>query len=163
MRSLSIVAALLTCTALSAQPVGNLDHVKRVYIGSFGDKAESGKLRESLIAEINKHHKLTVVDSPNDADAVLKGSGEVWIKGYYSLNPRVREISEGALPIYGGFLSVELTGKQEEPLWSWLVTPKRTGSGDINRELAQEIVKRLEAACTRGATQVALSLCSHKT
>ena len=140
----SIFVSLMICSAMPAQLTSSLDQVKRVYVGSFGAKPESGKLRDTLIAELNKHHRLTVVYSPDAADAILKGSGEVWIKGYYSLNPRVREVSEGAMPVYGGFLSVELTGKQDEPLWSWLVTPRRTGSGDISRELASQIAKRLD-------------------
>jgi hypothetical protein len=137
---------MLACCVigLAAQVPANLDQVKRIYIGSFGDKPDSSRLRASLIAEINKHHRLTVVDSPDGADAVLQGSGEVWIKGYYSLNPRVRAVSEGATPVYGGVLSVELTGKQREPLWSFLVTPRRTGSADISHELAGDIARHLE-------------------
>jgi hypothetical protein len=142
--ALSIFASLAICAILPAQATSSLDQVKRIYVGSFGDKADSGKLRDSLISELGKHHRLTVVDSPDAADAILKGSGAVWIKGYYSLNPRVREVGPGASPVYGGFLSVELTGKKDEPLWSWLVTPHRAGSGDISRDLAGEIARRLD-------------------
>ena len=138
------VIACLACSAFCGQDASSIEQVKRIYVGSFGDKAESGKLRDSLIAELGKHHRVTVVDTPAQADAILKASGEVWIKGYYSLNPRVREIGEGALPVYGGFLSVELTGKQAEPLWSWLATPRRAASGDINRELAGQIARKLD-------------------
>jgi hypothetical protein len=143
-RTACLAVCMTVSTAFAAQVATSVDQVKRIYVGSFGNKGDSAKLRESLIAELGKHSHLMVVNSPEQADAVLDGSGEVWVKGYYSLNPRVREVGEGALPIYGGFLSVELTGKQETPLWSWLATPQRSASRDINHELAAQIVRKLD-------------------
>lgn len=135
----------LAAAAVASQSAGELDRVKRIYVGSFGVKSESTKLRESVIAELGKHPRLTVVSAAAEADAVLQGSGDVWVKGYYALNPRVREVGEGAQPLYGGFLSVELMGKENEPLWSWIATPKRS-SADVRRDLASEIAKKLESS-----------------
>ncbi len=102
-------------------------------------------LRNSLISELRKAHRVTVVTAPQDADAVLGGTGETWVRGYYSLNPRVRNVSD-AHPIYGGYLSVELKGRQNETLWSYLVTPNRSGFDDIGRNLAGQIVRKLVEA-----------------
>lgn len=139
------IALTLAAAAAASQSAGSLDQVKRVYVGSFGVKSESEKLRDSLIAELRKYNRLTVVPRAADADAVLQGSGDVWVKGYYALNPRVREVGEGAQPLYGGFLSVELMGKENEPLWSWIATPKRSSS-DIRRDLASEVAKKLDSS-----------------
>jgi len=87
-----------------------------------------------------------VAETPETADAALTGSGAVWIKGYYSLNPRARSVGENAHPVYGGYLSVELKGRQNEVLWSYLVTPRRYGPDAISRNLAGQIAKKLAEA-----------------
>jgi hypothetical protein len=84
-----------------------------------------------------------VAASPQAADAVIGGTGETWIRGYYSLNPRVRSVGSDAHPIYGGYLSVELKGRGGETLWSYLVTPRRFGPEDIGRNLCGQIVRKL--------------------
>ncbi len=116
--------------------------VKSVYIEPLGSKPGAEALRAALIAELKKSHRVTVVPSPAAADAVMGGTGETWIRGYYSLNPRARGV-EGAQPIYGGYLSVELKGRGNETLWSYLVTPRRFGPEDIGRNLCGQIVHKL--------------------
>jgi ABC-type phosphate transport system substrate-binding protein len=46
-------------------------------------------------------------------------------------------------PAYHGFLSVEILGKDNEPLWSSLVTPSKLAAGDISRDLADHLVAKL--------------------
>jgi hypothetical protein len=87
-----------------------------------------------------------LADSAAESDAALTASGEVYVKGYYSLNPRARSIGEDAHPVYGGYLSVELRGRQNEVLWSYLVTPHRYGPEPVGRNLAVQIAKRLKEA-----------------
>ena len=87
-----------------------------------------------------------MVDDAASADFILSGSGETYIKGYVGTNPRVRYINSDAKPVYGGFLSVELKNREHDPVWSYLATPRRFGSEDINRNLAGQIIHRLTAA-----------------
>jgi hypothetical protein len=101
-----------------------------------------------LIEEL-RHTTLKVAEAPDNAAATLTGTGEVWIKGYYSLNPRAREVGEETHPIYGGYLSVELRNAQNDVLWSYLVTPRRYGPDAISRNLAEQIVKKLREALRR--------------
>ena len=86
-----------------------------------------------------------MVDASATADFILSGSGETYIKGYVGTNPRVRYLNSDAKPVYGGFLSVELKNREHDPVWSYLVTPRRFGSDDINRNLASQIVHKLIA------------------
>jgi hypothetical protein len=65
------------------------------------------------------------------------------VKGHYSLNPRHREVTADTQPFYGGYLSVELKGKGDETLWSYLVTPHPHVTGDIYKDLAGHVVKKL--------------------
>jgi hypothetical protein len=136
--------AWCVCAGLGAgaQTATTLDAVKSVYVEPFPNKPGAEALRNDLIAELRKSRRLSVAASPGEADAVIDGTGESWIRGYYSLNPRVRSVAD-AHPIYGGYLSVELKGKGGETLWSYLVTPRRFGPEDIGRNLCGQVVRRL--------------------
>lgn len=130
-----------------AQTATSLEQVKRVFVGPFGGSAEAQEVQQALNEELRKHGKLGIADSPAESDAVLTGSGGVYVKGYYSLNPRARSIGEDAHPVYGGYFSVELKGAQNEVLWSYLVTPHRFGRPEpIGRNLAAQVVKKLREA-----------------
>ena len=139
-----LIAALCVgcCMAAAGQSAARLATVKRIYVEPFPAKPGADKLREDLIAELHKYHTVSVAALPGHADAVLSGTGETWIRGYYSLNPRVREVS-GAQAIYGGYLSVELKGPQNETLWSYLATPSRRGPEEIGRNLCGQIARKL--------------------
>ena len=102
----------------------------------------SGK---ELVAELKKSPLVRVVSLPAKADAVLTGAGELWIRGYYSLNPRSGIMPQNGTPVYGGSLSVELNGKDSDTLWSYLVTP-HFGSTSISKDLCKELVRRMNDA-----------------
>ena len=71
-------------------------------------QAGSEKLRKDLIAELRKLTSISLVSGESSADAILGGGGEIWIKGYRSLNPRSGRLPSDGTPVYGGYLSVEL-------------------------------------------------------
>jgi hypothetical protein len=122
--------------------------VERIFVGSLGTSSEAQQIRHALIEKL-RHTTLKIAEAPEAADATLTGTGEVWIKGYYSLNPRAREVGKEAHPIYGGFLSVELRNAQNEVLWSYLVTPRPYGPDAVSRNLAEQIVKKLREMLQR--------------
>jgi hypothetical protein len=138
--------AWMAAAALLGQNADSLKQVKTVYVAPFGDKPGSGELRASVVARLRKSRAIEVVPDAGHADAVLSGTGEMWIKGYYSLNPRIRNVSSDAHAIYGGYLSVELKGKHNEILWSYLVTPHKGGAGEVSRDLADQLVKQIGTA-----------------
>ncbi|MBV9940462.1 MAG: hypothetical protein JO150_18320 [Acidobacteriaceae bacterium] len=88
---------------------------------------------------------LSVVPDRSTADAVLSGDGEIWIKGYRSLNPRSGRLPSDGTPVYTGFLSVELRNVRGDTLWSYLVTPS-AGSADVSKDLSKKIAKHLAEA-----------------
>jgi hypothetical protein len=138
----AMVSTLIPHSGFS-QSAANLGSVRRLFVDSFGEKPGASNLRDSLAALLAKSHAVTVVKKPEEADAVLMGTGEVWVKGHYSLNPRQREVTADTQPVYGGYLSVELKGKGDETLWSYLVTPHPHVTGDIHKDLAGHVVKKL--------------------
>jgi hypothetical protein len=142
-----ITALLLTVPAVhggGAQTAAALPQVKKVYVDSLGDKNGAAALRERLIQELNRSHAVQTVPSSSEADAVITGNGEIWVKGYYMIGSRPSAYSRQ--PVYGGALSVELKGKDNETLWSYIVTASKSQSGGIVRDLADHLAKKLVEA-----------------
>jgi hypothetical protein len=139
----AIVSTLFIPHSGFSQDAAHLGSVRRLFVGSFGEKPGATALRDNVAALLSRSHTVTVVNKSEGADGVLDGTGEVWVKGHYSLNPRQREVNADSQPIYGGYLSVELKGKGDETLWSYLVTPHPHVTGDIHKDLAGHVVKKL--------------------
>ena len=133
---------LLTVLPLRAQTAQDLSQVKKVFVDSVNGGTGAKALRESLIKRLRKSGKFQVVAAPDQADAVLRSSGQLWIKGYVATSPRSAARNRQA--VYGGFLSVELAGKNEI-LWSYLVTPSRLSWSSVSDDLASSLVKEMVA------------------
>jgi phosphate transport system substrate-binding protein len=132
-----LVISLLFCALPAA---GQIE--KSVFVDSFGDKLGASDLREQVTSELRKSHKFSVATAPGEADLVLTGTGEVWVKSHYSLNPRERSVND-AQAVYTGYLSVELKDKKGETVWSYLATPHSSGSRDVSRILARLVVGKM--------------------
>jgi phosphate ABC transporter phosphate-binding protein len=144
-----------------AQTAETLSQVKKVYVEPFGTENGAAKLRDRMIKQLRKNRRLEVVTVPNEADAVIKGSGSIWVTGYISNDPRVP--SNARQPIFHGFLSVEVVGKNNEPLWSYLVTPSKFGTGAITQELADHLVTKLTEALEQKIEKVPVSPLTERT
>jgi phosphate transport system substrate-binding protein len=119
----------------------------RLYVEPF-----DGALHDQLVEQLKKDSRVAVVDSATNAQMLVAGSGQTWIKGYISANPRVRYRNSDAQPVYTGYLSVELKDKRQQTVWSWLATPGRFDPHDINRNLAERVAPRLVSAVTAHST-----------
>ncbi len=100
-------------------------------------------LRAGIVTFLNKEPNVAVVTDASQADYVVSGSGETYVRGYVGTNPRVHYLNRDAKPIYGGFLSVELKPRGKDTVWSYLATPSRLGPQDINANLARQVTHRL--------------------
>src|SRR5580658_10530162 len=118
------------------------NRIKRIYVEPFTTRAGSEALREDMLAELHKIKAVTVAGDESNADAILGGGGEVWIKGYRSHNPQLGKVPANGTPIYTGFLSIELRDKSGQTLWSYLATPPEA-SRDISKDLSTLIAKKL--------------------
>jgi hypothetical protein len=135
----SVSVMLLGVHALAASPA-------RVFVEPLGTKSGAAQLRNELVHLLEKEHGITLVSEPASADFVVSGEGDTYIKGYFGSNPRVRYLNGDARPVYGGFLSVEVKNREHDTIWSYLVTPRRLGSEDINRNLTSQLVRKLVGA-----------------
>jgi len=141
--------ALMIAGQVFAWQSPTADAVRRIYVEPFTTREGSQKLREDVIAELRKQSSVAVADSESSADLVLGGGGEVWVKGYVSLNPRSGRSPSSGKPVYAGYLSVELRNKKGETLWSDLVTPGNAPD-DVFKDLAKRIAKHVGEGMEQG-------------
>jgi phosphate ABC transporter phosphate-binding protein len=133
-----LIMSLMAASALVAG--------ERVYVEPFTTHAQAAAaLRDDLMGELRKSPLVALAGSESEADLILGGGGDVWVKGYRSLNPRSGRSPSDGVPIYGGYLSVELRDRSGATVWSYLATPS-AGDGDVSRDLARNIGKRVAAA-----------------
>ncbi|HEY6346070.1 MAG TPA: phosphate ABC transporter substrate-binding protein PstS [Bryobacteraceae bacterium] len=119
---------------------------RRVYVEAFATKGEAARFRSDVTAELRKLNYVSLVPDESNADLILGGGGEIWVRGYRSFSPRSPEkLPSNGVPVYGGYLSVELRNKNGVTLWSDLVTPHEE-SEDVSKNLAKRIAKNLAQA-----------------
>src|SRR5271170_798763 len=120
-----------------AEKTERLSQIKKLYVGSLGTDNGAAEMRQQMMRQLRKTHEVEVVSDPNAADALVEGAGRIWVTGHVSLNPRSHSSSQ---PVYEGFLSVEVVGKNGEALWSYLVTPSKFPWNGIEADLADQLV-----------------------
>jgi phosphate ABC transporter phosphate-binding protein len=142
--ALVAVCVLLFAVCANAQSARTLQQVKTIYVESFGPSKTDEVLRSSLTKRLEKNGGYSIVDDKSFADAVVKGSGEVWIKSYQATNWRSPGANRQA--VYTGYLSVELMGRDRATLWSYMATPYKLIWTNIADELAGNLVHAMIAA-----------------
>jgi hypothetical protein len=106
----SVAVALLAFVSFaSGQSADSLSAVKKVYVSDFSGGKVAEQLRASVVRHLQKSGRFQVVDKPEAADAVLTGTGQTWVSGYMTTSWRAA--SANRQPVYGGYLSVEIKGK----------------------------------------------------
>ena len=126
-----------------AQTAHSLSQVKKIYVQPLGPGKLGNELRDRVISRLRKDGNIEVVETAEQADAVLSGTAQIWVTGHVSNNPRSPSTAQQA--VYSGFLSVRVTSKQKEKevVWSYLVTPRKFAWGGIVHDLADNLASRL--------------------
>jgi len=117
---------------------------KRLFIDAFEGKLGSAQLRDKVAARLRGDRNWRVVESPSEADAIVDGAGAIWIKGYVSNSPHAS--ATWREPVYSGYLSLSVKDKRGETLWSYLVTPGRMHWNGVDQDMANHIVRLMDAA-----------------
>src|ERR1700758_537530 len=97
-----MLAGLLIAQFISGQ------QINRVYVEPVDQTASLEKARADIISELRKLKSVQVVDSPAKATAVLVTTGEIYVRGFYSLNPRSGLNPTHGRALYGGYRSGEV-------------------------------------------------------
>jgi phosphate ABC transporter phosphate-binding protein len=155
MAAMMLATLFAVAAHADGQTASSFSSIKKLYVESFGSGKQADVLRRSLLARLKKSGEYQIVDSVSNADAILKGDGQVWVKGYFTINSRAAAANRQA--VYAGFLSVEITGKDGEPLWSCLVTPSKFSWSNIADDLADNLTQELLLARKDNATAGAAS------
>jgi phosphate transport system substrate-binding protein len=122
------------------QRASTLSQVKTIHVQDF-DGGDGATLLHDAIAQRLTKGRFQLVPSADGADALLKGTGRVWVRAWASTNARTPQRDRRA--VYGGYLSLELVGARGEPLWSWLVTPGKLTWNNIVDDLAGHAARKL--------------------
>jgi len=138
------VVLTLATVSLNAQTAGDLSQVKKVYVAPMTGSNGAAQLYKSLVKQLRKNGIFEVVATSSQADAVMKATGQIWVKGHITTSPRTPKANRQA--IYAGFLSVELYGADHAVLWSYLVTPSKVSLGSLSDNLAENLVREMVAA-----------------
>jgi phosphate ABC transporter phosphate-binding protein len=133
----------LAAISLHAQSAQDLSQVKKVFVSDVSGGNGAAELRESLVKQLRKSGKFEIVTALSQADAVIKGSGQIWVKGHIATSPRSPATNRQA--VYGGFLSVEVLGANNAVLWSYLVTPSKFSWGSTSDDLSETLVREMVA------------------
>jgi len=134
----------LAATNLHGQTAPDFSHVKKVFVSPFSSSKGAEEMRQAVLKQLRKSGKFEVVAAPAQADAVIKGRGQVWVTGHIAISPRSPASNSQA--VYGGFLSVEVLGGAGAVLWSYLVTPSKFSWGTIYDNLSETLVREMVAA-----------------
>jgi len=140
----------------SALPSGAPDRASqsppRIFIDDFQGKVGATQLRSEVIARLRASHEVRVVEKDSDAELVVRGAGEIWLKGYVAINPH--PTASVRQPVYGGYLSLEVADRSGAVLWSYLVTPGRVHWNGVDADMADHIVRLMLAALRRNEAEI---------
>jgi phosphate ABC transporter phosphate-binding protein len=132
------------CAGAAAERVDSLARARTLYVGTFTGGAQAAQLRESLLRKLSRSHRFQLVQSSGNADAVVTGTGQIWVRGFVAINPHTPATDRQA--VYGGYLSLEVDGAQGQPLWSWLATPGEHVWGSVFDDIAGRAANKLVEA-----------------
>jgi phosphate ABC transporter phosphate-binding protein len=97
-------------------------------------------MRIRILRRLRRSHEFQIVPELKDADAVLKGDGRIWSVGNNLLSPRSHSLD---VQVLQGFLSAEVVAKDNQTLWSYLVTPSRFPWNGVADDMAGQLVNKL--------------------
>src|SRR5215469_2543333 len=122
--------------------------IRSIAIGPMGSGSNAAALRKRLIKRLTQNGRVKVTDNTAAADAVLRGTSDIWATGSVLINPRSSSTRQTN---YQGYLSIELVNQRNQLLWSYLVTPSRFRLGSVTDDLADRAASRLMEAIETGA------------
>jgi phosphate ABC transporter phosphate-binding protein len=137
-----LVLLLFTVPPACALVAEQLSQVKKVYVDSFGSGKDAVEMRKQIVDRLLSSHRVEIVPDPGQADAVIKGKGQTWISGHVFLS----RSHSARSPVYQGFLSIQVIGKDKEALWSYLVTPSKFSWASVPNDLANQLASKLITA-----------------
>ena len=152
----SILLLFMALCALGASAQEPSGPVRKIFVDLFQGRLGVGQLREAVVARLRASHEVRLVNSAAEADLVVRGNGETWVKGHLAVNPHAASSTREA--VYGGYLSLEVERRNGEMLWSYLVTPGKMHWSGVDEDMAEHIVRLMLPVLKRADAGPAESL-----
>lgn len=127
----------------------DLQSVKKIYVGSFGSGADADLIRSKLITRLVKTKSLEVVQSPEQADAILTGGGSVSKSTYYSASSTTQAGSASGGTRYNATAGVQLVNKEAKILWADDASNgyfSRSASSSLADNIVKHLLKAMQPA-----------------
>jgi len=142
-RLLATFCLPIFCGLLCAQErAQRLQDVRRIYVDSFGAGDGADVVRSKIITRLVKAGRFEVVQSADQADAVLTGASQLSKTAHYSANANGQYANASGGTRYHATAGVQLVGKNQKILWAD-VTSNGAFSRSASSGLADRIVKNL--------------------
>jgi hypothetical protein len=140
--SIFVLAQLVLFTIPGgAEKVERLRDVKSIHVASLGTAQGASLIREKIIRKLTAARVFSLVDSPQDADAVLAGVGEIVMEPGHSLPGMPRDPSSRAA------LTLRLVSKEKRVLWTGEAYPRffsRSASSSLADRVARDLLRALQ-------------------
>jgi len=153
MRVAALTVVLFTLPSLIlCQQASALRDVKKIYVDSFGTAEGADLIKEKLVNRLVKSGRVSVVEDPDAADAVLTGIGEINKGVRYSASAgQYGGLASGGTS-YDATLVVRLLGKDKQILW---VDEAKPGfmPGSVSSSVADKVSKNLLKAIEKASKQ----------
>jgi hypothetical protein len=66
-------------TSAYTQNAEQVLQVRKLYVDSLGTDRGAADMREQMVRLLRKSHDVQVVSDPKEADALVKGTGRIWV------------------------------------------------------------------------------------
>ena len=142
----AVLGSLFFALSLWPQTAENLAAVKEVALEWSGSERASSAIRDRVVQKLKASKKVEFVANAAQADGILHGDVRVWVASYVSTTPKSNAVQE---PVYRGYASVEVTGKDGRTLWSYLATPRSPGWKNIKEDLSDQLAQALLSALAK--------------
>lgn len=138
-----LVLMLLSNRSVLSQTVTGLHQIRNVYVEAFQGDSVTALIRTKLVQKLSRSKRFTIVDHVEDSDATLQGSAALWLTGYYHSDPRIRYRTSRDAPVYTARLSLSLTNRQGNVLWSASFKPRFCGSQYVSDNVTDQAICHL--------------------
>jgi hypothetical protein len=138
---LVVLCVLIGAGGSAGQTAAQLQDVKKIYVDTLGDDTGASAIRNGIRNALAKSDRFEVVESADQADAVLSGEGHVTETKEAPLgSPKHRKTRTK----YHAVASVQLKGKDQALLWSKddaYESISNKASSILGHEIAMKLVK----------------------
>ena len=120
-----------------------VSEVHKIYVGSFGGSTDAIYLRHKLVLRLTRSKRFLVVDDPDAADAILSGTAQLRLVGYYNSNPRIRYRNGASVAVYDAKMVLRLDDRTGHCVWTGNLKPRFWGSQYVSDNVVNQAARHV--------------------